>query len=143
MSCLRFVWITLALLWAIPGTSSAAPPEIPVPAQYLLWTVTTGGGSGIVVGLVPQEVGGKIAVCGAIWPVNEKQQGIASRDRVFRETIIEFRGKLVRANLNALPVVANQEAAKTFRCLVTTRPWEGPYKDKEFTVRLRTSTIRD
>jgi hypothetical protein len=143
MGLLKSARTILALILALPGASLAAPPEIPVPRSYHLWTITTGGGAGIVVGMIPQDVGGTLAICGAIWPVNEKRQGISTRDRVFREAIVEIRGKPVRANLNIFPAFDNQEAVQTFRCAVTNSPWQGPYKNGEFGVRLRNSMIRD
>ena len=143
MSNLRVYWKVLALVWVLPGMAMAAPPEIPFSRNHLQWTITTGGGSGIVVAVTPQEISGKIALCGAVWPLNEKREAMASRDRVFREAIIELRGKPVPASLNVFPVYDSQEAAKTFRCSVSNKPWQGPYKGDEIKARLRTSAIRD
>jgi hypothetical protein len=141
MSYLRVFWLIAAFVWVLPGNSFAAPPEIPAPRSYYTWTVTTGGGSGIVIGLIPYEIRGKIAVCGAIWPVNEKQQGMQTRDQVLRAAIVEIRGKAVPASLNVFRVYGSQDVAKTFACSVSKRPWQGPYKVDEFNLRFRTSKI--
>ncbi len=139
----RILGTIFAMTLSLPAVARAEPPQIPMPDSYLALTVSLGGGAGMVIAAVPQEVNGKIAFCGAIWPDNAKGEAMSRRLPILRETIAKLRGKTVPAQLSVFPVYGSAAEAKTARCAVSNRPWKGPYASGEFNMRLRTSTLRE
>jgi hypothetical protein len=135
MACLRTLFLILALGSVLPDVSLAAPPEIAKPRAFQLWYISGKGGASIVIGMILQEIGGNIAICGAVWPQDERRSSIASQNHEFHKSVIKVRGKIVPASLDVFPFYDTRDAAKTFRCSVSDQPWQGPYKSDDFRLR--------
>ncbi len=135
--------LMVAFSMALPSVGAAAAPEIPMPPGFHTLTVTLEKSSQLVVAMIPQKIGDKIAFCGAMWPGKGSKVALSRRHKVLSATVIRVRGKAVPAQLSVFPVYDSEAAANVMRCTVTNRPWQGPYKAKDIVMKLSSSTIRD
>jgi hypothetical protein len=115
----------------------AAPLEISKPRNgYLTMHLNGERGSGIIVGIMPKEVDGKIAICGAVWPIDESRASKASQNHKVNEGVIRIKGNVMPARLKAFPFFETRSAVTTFRCSVSDVPWQGPYSSDDIRLRL-------
>jgi hypothetical protein len=142
MVVFRLPALALAAALLLPANLWAAPPEVPMPRAYNTLTVTVDGSAQLVIAVAPQEAGGKIAFCGAVWTAGKAKEALSKRRVVLAETVLELRGKIVPVQLNQLPVYASEAEAKKATCAVSKKPWEGPYNLKDLNMRLRSNTYR-
>ncbi|MGQ0564992.1 MAG: hypothetical protein ACT4OK_07965 [Gemmobacter sp.] len=135
MTHLRIFGLVFGFVLALTGIAQAASPEIPKPKRFELWYISAKESAQIVVGIILHEVDGRIAICGALWPADERGDSTASRER-FYKSVVKVRGKIIPATLTVFPLYATREAAKTFRCSVSDEVWQGPYRSNDFRLRL-------
>ena len=132
VSCLRTLLLFLVLGWMMPGTSSAAPPEIPTPRSFAKWYIDGDHGTTVIVGVVLREIGGNLAVCGAGWREDGRFDTTATDER-FQQGVIKVEGRVISVNLGVFLFPVTREEVTTFRCSVSDRPWKDRYKNADFT----------
>ena len=137
MTFLRNLLIVVALGSLLPSVSFGAPPEIPTPKRFHDRNFDSVRGipnSGLRVAMIIHEIEGKIAICGARWPQDEKRGKNANRNLSYTEGTIKLRGKVLPVSLYVFPFYETRDAAIVLRCAVSDQTWQGPYQSRELAI---------
>lgn len=123
----------------------ADAPKVPLAAPASVIEVTLEKRSVVAIVYAIREVGGKIGVCGALWPQSKAEFALSRKSAVLNNTIVEVRGKAITVNGHVFPVYESQAQAEKegLRCSVSRTAWAGPYAEKDIVIRGRSNRIRD
>jgi hypothetical protein len=123
----------------------ADAPKVALAAPASLLEVTLEKRSVVVIVYAIRDLGGRIGVCGALWPKSKAEFALSRKSAVLKNIFVEVRGKAVPVNSGVFPVYESQAQAEKegLRCSVSGTAWAGPYAETDIEIRSRSRAIRD
>lgn len=123
----------------------ADAPKVPLAAPASVVGVTLEKRSVVAIVFAIRDVGGRIGVCGALWPQSKAEIALSRKSAILNNTIVEVRGKAIPVNGGVFPVHESQAQAEKegLRCSVSRSAWAGPCAEKDIVIRGRSNRIRE
>jgi hypothetical protein len=121
----------IAGFWLAADAAGAAPPEVPFAKDFQIMGITITSGGDILTYAAARNVGGKVAICGAVWFENATAT-TRTLERQFTEKIaFTLAGKAIPVSTGVFKrykTLAEAEAVGVARCSVTNRAWQPAYE---------------